>query len=77
LTCVKARGRPSRYKNGMADTPQTIRQRIEYYRRMLADGVSAELARVYLDQIARDHAKLREVSEAEPPDPDPAAPRRR
>lgn len=61
----------------MADTSQTIRQRIEHYRRMLADGVPAELAGVYLDQLARDHAKLRELGEEVPGEAGRPGPHRR
>ena len=45
----------------MADTATSLRQRIEHYRRMLAEGVPADRARVYLELIARDHAALREL----------------
>ena len=47
----------------MADTAETIRRRIEHYRGLLAQGVATDLARMYLDQIAKDHAALRELGE--------------
>ena len=50
----------------MADTPETIRQRIEHYRRLLANGVRSEIAQMYLEQIARDHAMLRDLLESKP-----------
>jgi hypothetical protein len=45
----------------MVDTATSLRQRIEHYRRMLAEGLPADRARVYLELIARDHAALREL----------------
>jgi hypothetical protein len=45
----------------MVDTATSLRQRIEHYRRMLAEGIPADRARVYLELIARDHAALREL----------------
>lgn len=52
---------------------ETIRQRIEHYRRMLADGVPSDLARIYLAQIAQDHAKLRELGDELESDTDPSS----
>lgn len=57
----------------MADVRETIRQRIEHYRRMLADGVPSDLARIYLAQIAQDHAKLRELGDELESDTDPSS----
>ncbi len=71
MTWVKVPDGQPRYKHSMADVRQTIRQRIEHYRRMLADGVPSDLARVYLEQIARDHAKLRELGDELQPDAEP------
>lgn len=56
----------------MADTAETIRRRIEHYRGLLAQGISADVARMYLEQIAKDHAALRDLgeeyrSEGDPP----------
>jgi hypothetical protein len=60
----------------MVDTAETIRQRIAHYRTLLAQGVPADIARMYLEQIAKDHAALRELSEARRSD-EPSAPRHR
>jgi hypothetical protein len=59
----------------MADTVETIRQRIEHYRRLLANGVRSEIARMYLEQISRDHAMLRELENKRVPEPEPPPPR--
>ena len=51
----------------MADTAETIRRRIQHYRELLAQGISADIARAYLEQIAKDHAALRELGEESQP----------
>jgi hypothetical protein len=56
----------------MVDMAKILRQRIEHYRRLLAQGMSADMARVYLELIARDHAALRALDEK--PREQPAGP---
>ena len=54
----------------MSDTPAMLRQRIALYRRYLAEGVTADVARHYLESIAQAEAKLAEMRRpASPPAP--------
>jgi hypothetical protein len=42
----------------MEQRAETLRRRIALYRRYLAEGVDADLARQYLDHLAMDEAEL-------------------
>ncbi len=42
----------------MQDRAQTLRRRIALYRRYLSEGVDAELAQLYLREIAEAEAEL-------------------
>ncbi len=53
----------------MSERAEILRRRIALYRRYLAEGVDAELARQYLRDIAHMEAELAEI---EKNDPDPA-----
>jgi len=50
----------------MKDSEDTLRLRIALYRRYLKEGVEVSLARVYLAEIAKAQAALREL-ESQPP----------
>ena len=66
LMCINGAIGERAYKNPMADSAETIRRRIEHFRSLLAAGASTDFARMYLAQIAKDHAALREIEQAAP-----------
>jgi hypothetical protein len=67
LICLKEAMADTSYKITMVDAAaEALRQRIEHYRRLLAQGIAADQARVYLELIARDHAALRALESKVP-----------
>jgi hypothetical protein len=48
---------------------EELRRRIELYRRYLREGVEAQLAHDYLDQIKRDRQELAEIDIGKTPTP--------
>lgn len=45
----------------MRENAETLRQRIALYRRYLAEGVDAEFAKIYTQEIAHAEASLRDL----------------
>lgn len=52
------------------DRAEAMRQRIDLYRQYLREGVSAELAAVYLREIAAAEAELKAIDSQGRPPPD-------
>jgi hypothetical protein len=50
----------------MKDSADTLPRRVALYRRYLKEGVEINLARVYLDEIAKAEAALRELENQSP-----------
>jgi hypothetical protein len=46
----------------MEERADTLRRRIALYRRYLAEGVDADLARTYLSELAEAEAELWEIA---------------
>lgn len=55
---------------GDMDRAEAMRQRIDLYRQYLREGVSAELAAVYLREIAAAEAELKAIDSQGRPPPD-------
>ena len=47
--------------SAMVDRKEVLRRRIAYYRRRLAEGVDADLAREYLRQIVDSEHELQQL----------------
>jgi hypothetical protein len=45
----------------MDDRSTMLRRRIDLYRRYLREGLNADQAMVYLDQLQRDEAELKSI----------------
>jgi hypothetical protein len=51
----------------MSEIPEVLRQRMALYRRYLADGVSEDLARVYLQEIEKAKVLLEDSTGKDAP----------
>jgi hypothetical protein len=49
------------YSSRMDDKAQMLRRRIDLYRGYLREGLNADQARLYLDQLQRDEAELKAI----------------